>query len=708
MSKHYITILLTAVLSAFANAAGISPESVKARFDSRRAESSEVRLDVNLTWNPETEYPHSITLLREEGSLTATLGDMPPEAKGFWIPIDSNQAGIYQIVMCFQKMDDLMYEGHRSFVITEDCDLTSSLEIDINAASADRLVSFVSRNSSGAETSVPTFMMGENGYEKIRDGNAVAVNLSNILVHDDKTFYHSGRMLMVDGIMEYPEEWNIPLKCSGLGIEDIYINEVSGRWKIIQCRSVFNADMESTDLVVLLASEFDESINLISNDPSGYYSLSPSFLTPEVSGDFRYPVSPGLATSDDALAYGLSLYMKSPAISVCIPDALADIPIDPDVTFSITADKNHDFGKVMTSERLIVDSSRPLHFYSRPVLSVLAMGEDMKSSYYNIPALDAPLTSETIIGATAPYAVVAMGRDYSSAARFRYRLDAAFAGSMGEVFNHETSTMKNHIKCDGNIILENSPLSEFADAFEAAAKPKGEYELYMISGRPMLNGDSRKTTVTSRWNYSSARADCTPPTLTYLQFKTNAGEVADEFDRPEDGMIFLTAGDFEPAVTLNAFEVEGTFLNYNYFRYNPAGLKLYYRPHGMSGFNDLSTETVSDCSNERGFGEFYKCNLSQVESGSETGWFDLRISLSDSAGNSQTQDIEKAFRIKSLAGVDNICDDSYEIRIEGNSILAPDHALIHTPSGIPSGPDNLAPGIYFVSVGGKTHKVMIP
>ena len=266
MSKHYITILLTAVLSAFANAAGISPESVKARFDSRRAESSEVRLDVNLTWNPETEYPHSITLLREEGSLTATLGDMPPEAKGFWIPIDSNQAGIYQIVMCFQKMDDLMYEGHRSFVITEDCDLTSSLEIDINAASADRLVSFVSRNSSGAETSVPTFMMGENGYEKIRDGNAVAVNLSNILVHDDKTFYHSGRMLMVDGIMEYPEEWNIPLKCSGLGIEDIYINEVSGRWKIIQCRSVFNADMESTDLVVLLASEFDESINLISNE----------------------------------------------------------------------------------------------------------------------------------------------------------------------------------------------------------------------------------------------------------------------------------------------------------------------------------------------------------------------------------------------------------------------------------------------------------
>lgn len=707
MSKHYITILLTAVLSAFANAAGISPESVKARFDSRRAESSEVRLDVNLTWNPETEYPHSITLLREEGSLTATLGDMPPEAKGFWIPIDSNQAGIYQIVMCFQKMDDLMYEGHRSFVITEDCDLTSSLEIDINAASADRLVSFVSRNSSGAETSVPTFMMGENGYEKIRDGNAVAVNLSNILVHDDKTFYHSGRMLMVDGIMEYPEEWNIPLKCSGLGIEDIYINEVSDRWKIIQCRSVFNADMESTDLVVLLASEFDESINLISNDPSGYYSLSPSFLTPEVSGDFRYPVSPGLATSDDALAYGLSLYMKSPAISVCIPDALADIPIDPDVAFSITADKNHDFGKVMTSERLIVGSSRPLHFYSRPVLSVLAMGEDMKSSYYNIPALDAPLTSETIIGATAPYAVVAMGRDYSSAARFRYRLDAAFAGSMGEVFNHETSTMKNHIKCDGNIILENSPLSEFADAFEASGKPKGEYELSMISSRPMLNGYSRKTTVTSRWNYSSATADCTPPTLTYLQFKTNAGEVADEFDRPEDGMIFLTAGDFEPAVTLNAFEVEGTFYNYNYFKYHPAGLKLYYRPHGETGFHELSAESVADCSNVRGFGEFYKCSLSQIESGSETGWFDLRVFLSDAAGNSQTQDIEKAFRIKSLAGVDKICDGSFEIRIEGNSILAPDHALIHTPSGIPSRPDNLAPGIYLVSIGGKTHKVMI-
>lgn len=708
MSKHYIAILLTALFSVFANAAGITPESVKVRFDSKRVETSDIRLDVNLTWDSETEYPLSITLLREEGSLTATLDDMPPEAKGFWIPLDSNQAGIYQIVMCFQKMDDLMYEGHRSFVITEDCDLTSSLEIDINAASADRLVSFVSRNSNGEETQVPTFMMGENGYEKIIDGNAVAVNLSNIIVHDDKTFYHSGRMLMVDGIMRYPEEWNIPLECSDLGIEDIYINEVSDRWKIIQCRSIFNADMQSTDLVVLLASEFNKNTNVISNEPSGYYSFSPSFLTPVDAGSFRYPVSPGLATAQDALAYGLSLYMKSPAISVCVPDALENIPLDPEVAFSITTDEDHGFGKIMTSERLIVGSTGPLYFYSRPVLSVLAMGEDMKSSYFNIPALDAPMSSETVIGATAPYAVVAMGRDYTSATRFRYRLDAAFAGSMGEVFNHETSVMKNHIKCDGNMILENSPLSEFADAFEAAGRPKGEYELSMSSSRPMLNGDSRKTTMTSRWNYSSATADCTPPTLTYLQFRTNAGKVADEFDRPEDGMIFLTAGDFEPAVTLNAFEVEGTFLNYNYFRYNPAGLKLYYRPHGMSGFNDLSTETVSDCSNERGFGEFYKCNLSQVESGSETGWFDLRISLSDSAGNSQTQDIEKAFRIKSLAGVDDICDDSYEIRIEGNSILAPDHALIHTPSGIPSGPDNLAPGIYFVSVGGKTHKVMIP
>lgn len=138
----------------------ISTNETTAFFGKHKAEDTRVRLDVDLTWNPETERPSSITLMNEDIYLTASLDDMPSEAKGFYIPLEPGQEGIYQVIMCFQKLDALMFEGHRSFIISEDCDLTANLALDINAGMADRLIKFRSFNRDGAETTVTNYMMG--------------------------------------------------------------------------------------------------------------------------------------------------------------------------------------------------------------------------------------------------------------------------------------------------------------------------------------------------------------------------------------------------------------------------------------------------------------------------------------------------------------------------------------------------------------------
>lgn len=685
----------------------ISSNETTVFFGKHKVEDTRVRLDVDLTWNPETERPSSITLMNEDTYLTASLDGMPSEAKGFYIPLEPGQEGTYQVIMCFQKLDALMFEGHRSFIISEDCDLTANLALDINAAMADRLIKFRSFNSDGAETTVTNFMMGEEGFYEVEKGNARLVNISDILIYEDKIFYTTPS-LGIDGIMNFPDEYDIPLKDAGLEIGDIYINEVSDNWKIVQCRSIYRQDKCLTDFAVILSS-LHKDIQEATNNPDIYYSYKPKFILPTndpLSG-YKYGVFPAITTPYSLLTAGMSLAMNEPEISVCIPDECEFIEFNTSSLFNVTRDETFDYQPIITSPKLFLSSKIPLWYYSSPIISILGMNKKMESGYFNIPELNGKVTSETILGTTAPYAVVGMGRNYTSKSKFTYNLDCVFAGSFGEKYNYETSTMQNSIKCNGKLLLSNSNLSEFGNIYATKGNPKGNFEMRMEVSRPLSNGLDRKTTVDSKWNNTSSTQDQTPPTLTFLQFRNKEGIVGDNFINAEDGLIYMTAGDFEPRVILNAIETEDGFWNYDYFEYQAPQVSLEYRPDGSEQFYGLEITEIPENFNEHGFGAFYTCELGQIATGSASGWFDLRITLMDQAGNSQIQTLEKAFRIDALSGVNKITEDTEEIIVNGNNILAPPYYKVYTTSGIMTSPYNLSPGIYMVKSNCKTHKVII-
>lgn len=685
----------------------ISVNETTVFFGKHKAEDTRVRLDVDLTWNPETERPSSITLMNEDTYLTASLDDMPPEAKGFYIPLEPGQEGIYQVIMCFQKLDALMFEGHRSFIISEDCDLTANLALDINADMADRLIKFRSFNRDGAETTVTNFMMGEEGYYEIEKGNARVVNISDILIYKDNLFYTTPTW-GIDGKMNFPDEYGISLEDAGLGIGDIYINEVSDNWKIGQYRCIYSQDKCTTDFAVILSS-LDEDIKEATNNPYIYYSYKPKFLLPanENPGDFKYGIFPSITSTDSFLAGGASLYMKEPDISVCIPDECEFIEFNTSTSFIITRDATFDHQTIITSPQLFLSSKIPLWYYSRPLVSILAMNNKMESGYFNIPELNGKVTSETILGTTAPYAVVGMGRNYTSESEFTYNLNCVFAGSFGETYNYEISTMLNSIKCNGKLLLRNTNLSEFGNIYATKGSPKGNFEMRMEVSRPLSNGLDRKTTVDSKWNNTSSTQDHTPPTLTFLQFRDKEGIVGDNFINADDGLIYMTAGDFEPRVILNAIENEYGSFNYDYFEYQASQVRLEYRPDGSEQFYGLEIKEIPENFNEHGFGAFYTCELGQIATGSTSGWFDLRITIMDQAGNSQIQTLEKAFKIDALSRVDKVTEDTEEIIVNGNNILAPPYYKVYTTSGIMTSPYNLSPGIYMVRSDCKTHKVII-
>ena len=73
-----------------------------------------------------------------------------------------------------------------------------------------------------------------------------------------------------------------------------------------------------------------------------------------------------------------------------------------------------------------------------------------------------------------------------------------------------------------------------------------------------------------------------------------------------------------------------------------------------------------------GLGQFYKGSLAAVSGQAYEGWFDLKVQVTDAAGNWQEQVISPAFRIDNLAY-------SSIANVEPNSNNS-DNAIVTTPS----------------------------
>ena len=82
-------------------------------------------------------------------------------------------------------------------------------------------------------------------------------------------------------------------------------------------------------------------------------------------------------------------------------------------------------------------------------------------------------------------------------------------------------------------------------------------------------------------------------------------------------------------------------------------MKVEYAPADSEDFKELAVEEVPENYSMPYFGHFWKSSLKDVEGKSENGWFKLRVTLTDAAGNSQEQTMWPAFYIKDSLGVES-------------------------------------------------------
>ena len=71
---------------------------------------------------------------------------------------------------------------------------------------------------------------------------------------------------------------------------------------------------------------------------------------------------------------------------------------------------------------------------------------------------------------------------------------------------------------------------------------------------------------------------------------------------------------------------------------------------GTDEWNALEVSCNDEWSSAN-FGYFYEASMGQVTEHSPNGWYDLKVTLTDEAGNLQEQTISPAFKINTLSGI---------------------------------------------------------
>ena len=217
--------------------------------------------------------------------------------------------------------------------------------------------------------------------------------------------------------------------------------------------------------------------------------------------------------------------------------------------------------------------------------------------------------------------------------------DLLFRGRYGDLRDGLFEGLDLTIKLDGEEIvsgiMENWLLGQ-----KTTGISQGVFDVEFVNRNVYVDGLQGQNRMTMQ--YDAAREDWTPPTLTMLQFRNAADDVTDRFEAAADGIVSFSAADKE-------FHAELAYGWGYYTINNDVAVEVSYSPFGKNEWEILEgIEEKPEYYYFPEFGSFYTGSLSGVTAESDNGWFDLKIRLTDEAGNWQEQTISPAFHVDEL------------------------------------------------------------
>lgn len=163
-------------------------------------------------------------------------------------------------------------------------------------------------------------------------------------------------------------------------------------------------------------------------------------------------------------------------------------------------------------------------------------------------------------------------------------------------------------------------------------------------------------------------ADYFPPTLSMLQFRDEKEQITSSF---VSGRLSISASD----INFDAGQPN------HYSTDSLSSVVCEYAPTGSGDFKELELTMHTEFYEPQILGENFSASLNSAIGA--PGWYDLRVTVTDDAGNTQMQTIGMAFELKESNLVDRIDADNVGDTVE-----------YYTIDGIRIDGDAVAPGLY--------------
>lgn len=275
-----------------------------------------------------------------------------------------------------------------------------------------------------------------------------------------------------------------------------------------------------------------------------------------------------------------------------------------------------------------------------------------------------------------------------------------YTGRLGERLGATAALAEESLQF--NQLPVASDQNEVSNWYVENQETEGEMLLGISAGNFEIDGLKGGNTASIQYA-KSANNDAGIPTFTMLQLRNKSGFVAQRFNSAADGEILLAAGVLklvtpEDGNTSKAWCEAG----------RPTLVTAKSCPTGapVQESEDIRLEEIVPDFISEAFGVSYRGGLETLNTPSPAGWYDLILTVSDEAGNKQTQRISPAFYV---SGTDNVMavQPDNQVIANGCNIQVPEGARVYDLWGNPVGTDSLAKGMYIVVTAGKTYKVIL-
>lgn len=394
------------------------------------------------------------------------------------------------------------------------------------------------------------------------------------------------------------------------------------------------------------------------------------------------------------------LYICSPAIDFNGLHALAQI-----YTYDYADEDEWIYSGISTP--YFAYNGNKIEYYATPANAYACDGPAWDKTVHN-PALSFERSEGISFGDNFAVCVTTVETDSWAEPPFSYLNVDSYFGNYGELRSIDNDVYSFSVKHNGSPVevAEGDDVYDWAEKWSTNDHSPGVLTYTFTNTNLSVDGLPGKNIC--EVSFTEGAEDVCPPTLQRLMIRDANGVPAIKFDSAAGATLTVAGGDF--VARSESKDAGGWDMSFDYYTFAEADCKAEYAAHGSSDYHEFALENDAQKFFMPGFGKYFSGSLEQITVPSTDKWYDLKITFTDEAGNTQIQTISPAFRIEELsAGIDEIESDVAEFAVIDGTIVSTDGSVVRifTLSGVQIANSDLYPGLYIAVSADRRAKVAV-